>query len=468
MQRSLRQAIQSNKNLDGLRRFYDGIIYPIAVAVIIFISYALGQELIGETIILLMLAVALLVCSDLKPLFMPLLSFLFIVSPRHVHMAGALAIYSDYYKNAVPYIVGLGVFMVAVFILRFVIWGGVRPLFTKKNSLGWWVLPLIISLMLNGIGNPDYTPKNLIIALLCIVCWYLVYLVFYHNLSRDKKTIDHFFKTCMVINGLLVSELVYVYISNGAFDDGIVTKSELFMGWGIQNNLGGILTVLLPANVYFCFKERSLKRGVVFYLLCLFNLVATVFSLCRSAILVSFLLAFLSIIYILSKAPLKKLYALMTAGLAAIVILVVFIFFDRAMDFFDRLINIQSGSSGRFDLWLAAIEEFIKFPWFGSGFYASRLNSYTGFFPGFYHNTIIEITSTCGVFGIFGYCLYRVKTIEIIFKKRNFYSVFLGATVMALLFGSLLDNHMFNVYPSFYAAIALALCHNDTPDGATP
>lgn len=158
----------------------------------------------------------------------------------------------------------------------------------------------------------------------------------------------------------------------------------------------------------------------------------------------------------------------MTAGLAAIVILVVFIFFDRAMDFFDRLINIQSGSSGRFDLWLAAIEEFTKFPWFGSGFYASRLNSYTGFFPGFYHNTIIEITSTCGVFGIFGYCLYRVKTIEIIFKKRNFYSVFLGATVMALLFGSLLDNHMFNVYPSFYAAIALALCHNDTPDGATP
>jgi hypothetical protein len=125
--------------------------------------------------------------------------------------------------------------------------------------------------------------------------------------------------------------------------------------------------------------------------------------------------------------------------------------------FFGSYINQGFNSNGRLDLYKHGLENFITHPIFGGGFDSCLEDNFGhGIDPNRYHNTIIELLATCGVVGFGAYCYHRYQTIKLFIKKKsNLSCIFLGICALALLLTSLLDNHIFNLYPTMYYSIIL-------------
>jgi O-antigen ligase len=124
-------------------------------------------------------------------------------------------------------------------------------------------------------------------------------------------------------------------------------------------------------------------------------------------------------------------------------------------DFLDRGFS----DNGRFNLWRAAFDAFLKAPMFGSGFYGLHVEGQAVFgpLPVMAHNTVLELLSAMGIFGLFAYAYYRIKSLWLFFEKPSLTKSFLGMSVLVILLESLLDNFVFNVYPMFYIMAAMAI-----------
>ena len=65
--------------------------------------------------------------------------------------------------------------------------------------------------------------------------------------------------------------------------------------------------------------------------------------------------------------------------------------------------------------------------------------------------------SAGGIVLLLAYAFYRFKTVIPFIKKPCLLKTMLGISVLALVLGSLLDNFIFDIYPTFYMSLALAV-----------
>ena len=65
---------------DALRRFYQGLYYPIAVILLVFAGHVLELDILFAALIVLSVIPALLLCADLRFLIAPYLSIYFVIS----------------------------------------------------------------------------------------------------------------------------------------------------------------------------------------------------------------------------------------------------------------------------------------------------------------------------------------------------------------------------------------------------
>ena len=152
------------------------------------------------------------------------------------------------------------------------------------------------------------------------------------------------------------------------------------------------------------------------------------------------------------------------SGIAAI-LLFALVFFGKIKlilgDYFERGFS----DNGRYELWQLAIDTFKKSPVFGNGFYGFFTDKIYEFssFPRMAHNTVLEILAAMGVFGILAYAWYRAETALLFFRRPSVTKTMLGMSVLVFLLGSLLDNFVFNLHPTFYYTIALVIaCRLDS------
>ena len=82
------------------------------------------------------------------------------------------------------------------------------------------------------------------------------------------------------------------------------------------------------------------------------------------------------------------------------------------------------------------------------------------------HNTIVELLSATGAVGLLAYLWYRVKSLIPVFKRPSLMKTMAALSIAVILFSSLLDNFVFNVYPMFFYITLLALIHRDSRDEA--
>ena len=115
----------------------------------------------------------------------------------------------------------------------------------------------------------------------------------------------------------------------------------------------------------------------------------------------------------------------------------------------------------RFAVWKNAIAGFFDFPIFGNGFSGLRLDDSVlypfGPLGKMAHNTLLELLYATGTVGLVCYVRYRIYTVGLVISRPAIHKSLAAASMAVLVFSSLLDNFIFNVYPTFFYSASLCV-----------
>ena len=450
-----------------IKYFFMGKLYPLLVCAMVFLGYRYGVEVFLLPIVVMLACVALWTCNSIRPLMAPLLTFLFAFSNEN-SMFGEVE--SDYYLTG---------WRIVAFAVLIVFTAVSLAVFIKRQKyvqkFRYRETPLLISLlllsgafMLNGARAEAWEIGNLIYGGLQVVAFLLIYVLFYHGFSESESADelgDYFSYLTMLITLLLAAEMVTLFTTvPGVIEEGEIIKSKIVFGWGICNNAGYYISVLIPMNFYGAYRS---KLPIVQFLVATVAFVSAVLTLSRNALLWSALIYSFCLICLMFFGRKKRFFRY--AALALVLCFgVLFVVFQEAI--MTALTNYAlqgTSDSGRYEVWREAWERFLEQPIFGNGFHAKPLteNVTASFIPSMAHNTVFQLLFSMGIVGLAAYVLYRARTLMFFMRRPSLLKTMLGASMAVLVGMSLLDNFMFHIQPLFYYSMAMVIvCKKDRED----
>lgn len=328
----------------------------------------------------------------------------------------------------------------------------------------------------SGLLTEHLSLKNLVfafgqIASLCILYFIALYVVDWNEMPKET------FAWIGVSMGLvLLCELVYIYLFNGVFDNGYLNRNYIYAGWGIQNNMGNMLCFCIPSAFYLIIKSKHKIAWLLYAYVLYFGVIATT---SRGAILTGAIIFVISLLFIFFGLRRSKwiIPLIILSFLVAAAILLILIFLYREVDYIRSFIDSRLdigifNDSARFEIWKRGVEQFFDAPIFGKGFYECSSSAYGEYskdvIPPRWHNTIVQILASCGIVGILAYGFHRMQTIAFFIKYKTNENFFIAMSILAILIGSLLDNHLFNLGPGLIYGMFLALAEGTTFCTASP
>lgn len=433
--------------------FLEGKYYPALLLVVTLIAHTFSIELFAVAVFFLTAGFGLILCKDLKFFISPFLMFIFIFSEKSV--ASGM-----YYET--PYLIAMvccAVLLIGLFVAHFIIHKEhVSFKSFLKSKLFWGYALLSASFLLNGALNFDeYTLGNIVYALILIASITLIFVIFYANLSVDRTVKEHTLYVLYLLSWLVTLEMLIFLFTDAVYVNGSIVKEYIKLGWGLWNNIGGMLILLLPIHFYYaCTKKRF---SYLYYLGALIPFLAIVMTLSRSSLLVgAFMMAVCALICCF-KGQNKRSNLIITGALLLAAIVGVIVLWDKISTVLLDYLNRGLDDNGRFEMYLHGLENYSKNPLFGGGFYSSYEleTQFIIFLPFRYHNTIIQMMGTCGIVGLASYLWHRYETFKLFSEKRSLVNLFIGLCIISMLLGSLLDNHIFNIYPAFVYSLLLVV-----------
>ena len=452
----IRSFFSENAAVGKLRAWMLTPAYPAFFAVFALLSYCTGTELYIGAMFVLVGCTGLLICKDLRPMIAPLLTFVFALS---IHNAPQLPTHSDYYYSTpVLVVTAIAAALVAVsLVLHFVIWQGAAIYYRHRPMLWHVCIALALGLVLNGVFA-EWRFTDTLYGAAQAALWILFYLLFLYGLPYNKKTVEYFCICCFFIILLLAGELIYIYLHHGVAANGIIRKYLILFGWGVHNNLGGIMVWLIPAMFYLA---ATRKNGWFYFLAAIGAYVCAIFTMSRSAMLVGGAVMLICLISVCVKGNNKGLYRSFLCVMGAVFVIAVFAFWRELAQLFSFTLSQGFEDSGRLSIWRNSIMVFAEHPIFGGGFHSVPFESWAGDVPGHCHNTVIEMLCACGAVGCIAYLVYRAATVRMFVRYMTLERFYMGMVIVGLLGVSLLDNHLFNYYPPFFYTVALAFGERD-------
>ena len=452
-------SLKKFMTLDGWRTFFMGQLYPAVVCALVLLGNLTALDYYVNFLVTGLFIFAVCISDSVRPLIITVCTYIYQVSIPH---APSFPTYSDFmfsgWRRPVSVII---VVLVGLSFLSFFIRKGIYKRITpKKTPL---ILPIIAfsaSLMLNGVFSSDWTYKNLIFAFLNTIVYFFFFLIVYHGFSENEKADDlvkYFSYISLLMAAVIIIEMAHLFVTaDNIFIDGSIVKESVALGWGIWNVMGTSLAVLIP--VLFLGVEKC-KYPWLYFTFAILTYIFAVLTMSRNA-LVFATLAFCACVIIFSFCGKnKKVFRVISCvGILAVFLFSV-LFFGRIKvmlgDYFDRGFS----DNGRYDLWRLAIDTFLAHPLFGNGFYGFFTDAVFEFgnVPRMAHNTVLQILSSMGIFGILAYLWYRVESARVFFRRPNFSKTMLGISILVFLLGGLLDNFVFNIHPPLYYTVALAI-----------
>ena len=441
-----------------LESFFMGRIYPLFVGLMVVISYCFGLEAYMCTLNVLTASLSLFVCNTARPLILFVISFVFQVSAKN---SPGVPSFSDYYFTSwrLPLVFILGAVLVSsavYFAVKNKIFSGIS--FVKSPLL----LPLsvlTVALSVGGIFSGEWRLSGLVYGLCNGVCLSLVFIFFYFGLKRDnkKELVSYFVYVSAILAFVLFIELAHCYIVNEIKFDlssmiNVFEKEKMNFGWGVSNTMGVSLTVLIPALLLGFYE----KWGRFFYVPLAFAVYfASFLSMSRNAMLFGTVTLILSIAVILFSSKYRKIYAIIAIPIVIATVVFAVVYKDILIDKF----TVFFTDNGRYRLWEHGIENFLKAPVFGVGFFGFDLSTFVTaeFLPTMAHQTFVQLLSATGLFGLLSYIYYRVMSIVPIVRRPSAVKFLLALSAGAMLFESLLDNFIFYFLPTLHYSIAFAI-----------
>ena len=343
----------------------------------------------------------------------------------------------------------------------------------KKYRLLSGMLILSVAYFLGGIfrdGYSEVASRNLIFTLLQVLSLCLLYLLFSGGVRWENAPKNYFAWIGFSAGLVLVLEIFNIYLQAEVVVDGVINRGNIYTGWGIHNNMGGMLAMMIPFAFYLACRNG---RGWVGTLTGGILLIGVVLSCSRNAILTSgciFALCTLLMLFY-SKKRKRDLIAIgIMAGVAAVLLL---IFAKKLLHLYSDLLSMGLSPNSRDSIYSKGIELFKMYPLFGGAFFAPEgyqpwtwalTEGFTSFFPARWHNTVVQMLASCGIVGMGAYLLHRGQTVLLFLRSHNREKTFIGCSILALLVCSLFDCHFFNLGPTLFYSAALAFAENCHPE----
>ncbi len=461
----LLKKIKEKLNTGAAQSFFMGKWYPIAVAVLVLLGHSLGIEVYTCLLNMLLFASAMVSSTSVRPLIIALCTFTWQLSLSHTPGG---PVWSDYFKSgANPYIFGLSILIIVItfiyVIFKFEVFKNLSfrdtPLFLSLTALG-------AALLLNGAFSSTWELKSLLYGALLAVLFPFLFLVFYKGLGseRDPHELGLYIAYVTSVMGVMIFlEMMDLYIFGNDYygslftAEGSVIKERIHLGWATWNPAGISASVLIPACFYGVIKGRR-PWG---YLVCaVLAYLAALLTFSRNSMIMATLgfVASVVIACLFGEKKRRFTFRIITASAALALLFFVIIFWPEIRIFAQDIFKRGLSDNGRFSVWSAAIKNFKKHPVFGTGFYHFKhplLYDYSAL-PLMAHQTFLQLLSSMGFIGLLAYLYYRIDTAEMFFKKPTLAKTMLGLSVLVMLGGSLLDNFIFTIFPTFLYSAELA------------
>ena len=447
------------RSLDFYRSFFMGKAYPAVIALLIFVGNVTGLEYYFNFIITGLLLFSLSICHSIRPGIIVFCAYVYQISLDH---GPNYPNYSDFFYTG--WRLPVSIIIICAVSASFIIFFFKNKMYKRisvKNTP--FLVPLLAfsaALFLSGAFSDVWIPKNLLFGLFNFLVYFGFFIFIYHGFAEDESAEElgkYFAYVTLLISFILVGQVIHLYLtSDNVFIDGSINKVGVALGWGIWNLVGNSLAVLIPTLFYGVMVN---KYPWLYFTMATLTYVAAVFTMSRNA-LVFATLAYGACIIISAFVGKHKLAfrIIIAVGIFAVALFMI-VFFSKIKailgDYFERGFS----DNGRYSLWSQAFDNFLNGIVFGRGFYGFDVDTAVfGPLPKQAHNTVLQLLSSLGIVGLLTYAYYRVKTALIFFKKPNVMKTMLGISILTLLFGSLLDNFVFNIYPLLSYNVALAIC----------
>lgn len=435
-------------------KFCTSELYALLVGMLTLFGYLTKTEFYICLLNLALLILSLLLCDSPRPLAILHLLFIFQVPPEH---SPSDPFFSDYYSHPVRWTVLIvAALLVAAAILCYLIRTHFfRDLFRGRMPM---LLPLAIltaALLANGLFIGPMHAKNIGFACVQAVAFALDLLILCHGFRKEssEETLQYAITAALLTAYVIMAELLWRYLTHiGDILADDFYKGTLMLGWGTPNVAAILLVMMIP--VLFCGVCLE-KRGKLCYVTAFLALCMTVMSLSRGATLIGCVVFLIALIVTTKKRWRIDPFIRRATYLFLAALLVLAVCFGRtvAEKVFSIHFSLGLSDNGRFSIWKEALSFFFEQPLFGIGFYNLKLRDYqvfAAFYPDFSHNTIIQLLSTCGLFGLAAYVYYRIETVKLFLRRPSLAKSFFGLSLLALLIGSQIDIFVFMIYPMFY------------------
>lgn len=388
------------------------------------------------------------------------------IAPYISNNPGAYDTSIFYIGHGGEYIVLLAVIFTASVIFRLAVDPviGRAHFFRTHRKLLPGMLALGCAYLLAGAGSGhyfDHGTGNLVFAVVQFAAIFAMYYIFTAAVDWDSAPKYYFGKTGLMVGLVMVAEIVIMYFLTQPFASGKLDRNVLFTGWGNYNCMGGLLTMMIP----FAFHMAVVRRPSWVYSFCgVLFLVGVIMSCSRTSILVAIFIYALSFLVLCLRSRNRRSTVMMNVVLFGGLLLYMLLFqYDILLEYLE-IFTIKRSIGSRLDGFMAGIQQFLDYPILGGSFYAtdyvleewSKVENFTSFFPGLWHNTIIQIAASCGIVGLAAYAWHRAQTVALIFKRPTTENLFIGLSIAAMLIMSLFDCHIFNIGPALFYSMALA------------
>ena len=434
--------------------FLNGYLYPLCIAFFVLLGHIYSYENFCILLIGISVCAGFILCKDLKFFISPLLCFYFIFSKKSLTNE---AFYST--SSVVFYILIIIAILISMGI-HFILYRKELKIknFTSSSLFKGFIF-LTVFFMLNGISSiQNYNASNFIFGMLIVISFVLPFFLFSINLEIDKSTRDYLLYVLILTSLVITTEFINLYVNELTKWDNILHyKYYTDLGWGISNNIGSILTMLMP--VFFYCSGRT-KYTLPFFLGGITTYICVIMTVSRTSILFSTVILIFCILYLcIHNHKHRREIRIYTLFLIIGAIFLAIFLKDKIQELLNRALQLGFSDSGRFEYYKDGMEKFFDHPLFGAGFGNSHGTNdrFVISAPEYFHNTVVQILASCGVIGFGAYAYHRWQTVKLFLTTRNPYSFFTAMSILALLLTSLLDIHLFNIFPTIIYSTMLCI-----------
>lgn len=454
-----------NGNIQKINRFLDSPWFVALIGLLTVCSNFFGADFIVYSVFIIFAIYIALFGTDFLPLMVIVICCYLAPSVQNNPGINAGSIF--YPQNGGIYLICLFCLFSGCALYRLITdkeLGGMAFLKRKRKLLPGMLL-LGGAYVLGGAFSGRYFERGIMapaFALLQFVSIALPYWFFAGAVRWQRVHRDYFAWVGLGVGLTVCCEAIGIYAINDVIIDGGFETRHIYTGWGNKNNVGAIIAMMIPFGLSLVRRE---KLGWVFNVITLLMLLVLCFTCSRTSIFFGILIYLIALGCLLKDAKWRKT-TLLNVGITSGIVLVLlfFVFYGRIYELVSKFWKWDFASVGnRFTDYQKGLTSFAAHPIFGETFYPSQsiyewstVDSLKAVLPARWHNTVIQLLTSCGLVGLICYSIHRIQTLHLFWKKRHTQVIFIGTSLLCLLLMSLLDCHFFNIGPTLFYSMGLA------------